>query len=298
MTFRRTDSGLSNFHLFAKVDTIVFTEGGNESYTFDDVFDDKYNSVSPDISFWSNLFRIYSPMKKVTFRAVGSKKTLCEIADGILAGTITNVYVVMDRDHDKIKGCLKNAPGIFYTFGYSWENDVYSPYTCEEIFYTLCSTDRNATNISTEITSLFSQLKRDLRWAVYLDILLSHHNLSFIPRRKYEQFIIVDSDNFGKPAINRSRMLKILKEIKKNKSSKIHLAKKIQFCPFNDCFGHFIAGFSYKMILYFLRLYNNNFMTIPKMYADQIAIKIFADNLQKDQLSQHYNYYERQFASV
>ena len=56
MSFTRTNSGLSNLALFHGVDLIVFTEGGEESYSYEDVLASKFNERSVDIKFWSGIF--------------------------------------------------------------------------------------------------------------------------------------------------------------------------------------------------------------------------------------------------
>ena len=56
MSFIRTKSGLSNLAMFYGVDLMVFTEGGSESFTYDEVIKGKFNGQSVDIKFWSSIF--------------------------------------------------------------------------------------------------------------------------------------------------------------------------------------------------------------------------------------------------
>ena len=76
MTVRRTASGLSNQHLFLKVDAIVFIEGGQKSYSLKEAYKGKFNNNVIDIKYWNGLFSIYHNKYKLEFRAIGSKETL------------------------------------------------------------------------------------------------------------------------------------------------------------------------------------------------------------------------------
>ena len=88
----------------------------------------------------------------------------------------------MDRDHDYFHGELCIAPGILYTHGYSWENDVCSPEVIEDVFWTLAQIARGSVPVRVEIDSLFAQVCSQLQRAVYLDILIGFHGGSLLPR--------------------------------------------------------------------------------------------------------------------
>ncbi len=132
MSFTRTNSGLSNLALFHGVDLIVFTEGGEDSYSYEDVLAGKFNDRSVDIKFWSGVFSKHNFRKTVEFRALGSKtssKAICELLE---SNSINNIAVALDSDLDDIFGAKFTSPCILYTRGYSWENDVYHPQLVKE----------------------------------------------------------------------------------------------------------------------------------------------------------------------
>ena len=58
MSFTRTNAGLSNLALFYSVDLIVFTEGGEQSFSFDEVNEGRFNKTSVDIKFWCNIILV------------------------------------------------------------------------------------------------------------------------------------------------------------------------------------------------------------------------------------------------
>ena len=67
--FRRTNSGLSNQHLFHKVDIVVFVEGGNKQYNKTQVYAGSYNHETDDIIFWSKMFDQFVSGKKLKFKS-------------------------------------------------------------------------------------------------------------------------------------------------------------------------------------------------------------------------------------
>ncbi|MBD2539632.1 hypothetical protein [Coleofasciculus sp. FACHB-SPT36] len=295
MSFRRTPSGLSNMHLFLQVDVVVFTEGGSVSYSSSEVLSGAYNTQSVDLLFWTKIFKVFLPKKKLAFRAIGSKSTIKSIASDIALGSVKNVYVATDRDTDNFRGKLIKAPGVFYTFGYSWENDVWCADVVEEAFYTLCPVSRNEVQVRSEINSCYEQFGKDIRWAVYADILLSCHGSSLLPRGKPESVISFEAS--GKPCVNRQRLRSLIQCKKQKKLNKIFLGQKAQFHPLCDCYGHIVSSFSYRIIVYLLKN-NSNSPPLPKDYAYAIGIDKFVSGLINGQFIDCYKHYEGQFLLV
>src|ERR1700737_2950464 len=126
MSFRRTNAGMSNLHLFHGVDAVVFVEGGHGSFTLDQLSQGFYNNQAYDIKYWQIVFASFAPEKNFHFRAVGSKDSINELMNLIVSNKVKHVLVARDRDFDHLTGALRPSPGIFYTIGYSWENDVWT----------------------------------------------------------------------------------------------------------------------------------------------------------------------------
>lgn len=201
MAFTRTPSGLSNQHRFYGVDAVVFLEGGKESYTKQEVLAGQFKSNTLDIKFWQKLFGFYKPDKKYQFRSIGSKKTVNEIAELVVQG-VKNVYVAMDRDHDRLKNKLKDGPGLFYSFGYSWENDVWDAEIIEEVFYAFIPVCQTTIKVKNDINEIYQQFLKDARWLVYADILLIYkEKTGLFPRGSSNQGLIKPDNNKSKPYI-------------------------------------------------------------------------------------------------
>lgn len=118
MSFSRTASGLSNVAKFYGVDCIVYAEGRTQ------VCDTDPGSL--DLVFWTRIFDRYAPTLNVRVVCRGSKDELLQIASQVASGIVSNVAVALDRDYDPELGRMVNHSAVVYTYGYSWENDVWN----------------------------------------------------------------------------------------------------------------------------------------------------------------------------
>lgn len=296
MSFRRTSSGLSNQHLFYSVDVVVYVEGGTHTYTYDEVLAGSHEAQSEDIAFWQKIFSTFSK-KKYKFKSVGSKYIVNQIADDVIQNRITNVYVAMDRDFENTKGTLKIARGVFYTHGYSWENDVWQQEVIKTTFFQLCPVCHTAVNPDTEIQSCFEYFEKEMRWIVYADFLLNLHNLAFEDfRKKPDSIVSVGASN--KPIVNRVRVRKLIKQSKANKTCQLRAGKKIRLAVSKDCNGHVLGVFGYRLLSYLLRTLCQNVPQIPKVYARTTAINNLLVELTNGNLPKIYKHYQQQFARI
>ena len=124
--FKRTKAGLENQHLFYNVDLVVYLEGGSTSFTKTEVYAGEFNDKTKDIIFWRNMFNKFKSDKKVKFKSVGSKDVIIEIADDIVKDNLSHVFVAMDNEFDEILNQRIEHPNVYYTHGYSWENDAWN----------------------------------------------------------------------------------------------------------------------------------------------------------------------------
>ncbi|MBI2413876.1 MAG: DUF4435 domain-containing protein [Deltaproteobacteria bacterium] len=291
MSFKHGDLAFSNMHLFFGVDAVVFIEGGEESFPLEEVQKGKFNDSPIDSQFWEKIFVFFAPTKKILIRAVGSKSVLTQIADGISSGAIKNVCVAMDRDFDNFKGALKISPNVFYTQGYSWENDIWKPEILEVSLNTFTSR-----KIKPEIDLFFIQFAKDMHWGVYCDILLNQYSLSVIPRDKPGSLIVSDASR--KPAINKTALRSIIKRHRiAHSSTQFRLGKHISYCPLNDCLGHLVERFFCRVFFYFIKNFTK-LPSIPRKVVGAIMIDKFVSLLGKDFLKPVHKHYEEQFARL
>ena len=102
---REAQAALPHFH---NVEIEVFVEG----------------SRGDDVSFWEGVFEKFCS-KKVSVTQRGGKKELRAILDQ-KGGLSDNVYIALDRDLEDIIPDIGKRKNLIYTYGYSYENDLYS----------------------------------------------------------------------------------------------------------------------------------------------------------------------------
>lgn len=179
-TFKRTKNGLNNLRLFYNVNYIVYLEGGSASYNKTEVYQNNFNRDTEDISFWSQIFEKYKPNEKLKFRSVGSKVTLKEIAADLVDENIKHVYIAMDNEFDEVLNRRINHPNIFYTHGYSYENDIWNNKTIIDIIseFTAVKVDEKYINNG------YNKFKNNIKLGVYADGYLFSKNQSFFYRKR------------------------------------------------------------------------------------------------------------------
>lgn len=128
MTFERTREGQRNRALFYGVDFICYVEGDDGADQGDDVY------------FWSSVFRSVWPNRSAAFLCRGGKPQLEKLAREVVNENVEGVVVAMDADYAGFfEGKVIDDPRVLYTFGYSWENDVFGPETTLESHRSLCT---------------------------------------------------------------------------------------------------------------------------------------------------------------
>lgn len=296
MTFRRTTSGLSNFHLFVNADAVVFLEGG-QSFNRDDVDNGSYNSRSSDIRFWQVLFKIYRPGKVYQFRSVGSKAVVKSIAEDVQSGHVKHVVVAMDRDFDHINERTIISENVLYTSGYSWENDCWCDFTVFDAYCSLSGSGQNhSENEKLILEEAFKQFSNCLQKSVHLDAILSQHGDSLFDREKPNRYIKLDVND--KPTINIPQIKKSIIEARIRNHRPIMRKTVLQLHTLDDCFGHLIAEFGYRLLTYLLRSIPHAMPNIPKEYAVSMIVEKFERALSEGLLFNVKQHYDCEFLKV
>lgn len=271
-TFKRTKGGINNLRLFYNVNYVVYLEGGNNSYSKSEVYDKKFNHDTEDISFWSSIFSKFRGSQKLKFKSVGSKKTLKEIADDLIEGKIKYVYLAMDNEFDEILNKRLVHQNIFYTHGYSYENDVWNATTIIDIIKEL-----TATKVDEKyITNGFKKFQRDIKLGVYADGYLFNKNQSFFHRKKGHLFCIdCNVNNF--PSVKNIEIDNLINIKSLNKNTLRNFAYKKKIHGLKHCFGHLLADFCCQIVSHYLKV-KHNFSNLRKEIIYRIAINKFFQN--------------------
>lgn len=295
MSFRRTESGLSNSYLFFGVDVVVYIEGGN-SLRREEVDNGIYTASSSDIRFWQTLFEIYRPNKKCKFCSIGSKETVKSIAIDIMEKRVENVIVAMDRDFDHINGRLINTENVIYTLGYSWENDAWRRLPLTEAFCALSGSCKAQIPDEEEIIdNYFQECSSELRHAVRIDAVLSQHGNSFFNRDSYMRYVQIEKS--GMPKIDREQIRKSLIDYRNKVSSPIIRKSQFLLSTLVDCFGHLFAEYAYRILVFLLEKVKKQ-PKIPKDYATSMVVEKFGQLLINGFLPDLKQHYDSEFVRI
>lgn len=272
MNFSRTASGLSNMAQFCGAEIIVFTEGGSTSYTTHEALNGNFNTHSVDIKFWSAALKKYGFNKKLHFRALGSKTSAEEIAIKVANLEVKNVIVVRDSDLDYFLGSKIDSPYVLYTYGYSWENDVWHKNSLiSQVISFNMSVDLPEPCIEL-INKSFSTLDNYAKRLLLLELIHRKNGLSFITSCTGEQFI----NSRSQPNLKMSSLLKLLRE-KKEKitrpakgNANFNLQDAIRYC-----YGKLYECLAYNVLCYVSKT-QLGIRTIPKAVITSIMIDKFS----------------------
>lgn len=289
-TFRRTVSGLANNHLFFGVDFIVYTEGGSTSFSKEEVVNhDKYSLDTDDIIYWESVFKEFTANKSFKIKSVGSKSTLLDIFGDIVNHNISTVKLAMDNEFDELLNKQINHPSVYYTHGYSFENDIWGYDTIKNIIETI-----TATSITDNtILDTFNDFQDDISIAVHADYVLFSSDSSFFPRSKGHLFCIdcssknipkVLADKVNERILNKNLILTDLEQVK--------IASNLDTSKY--CYGHLLADYWCQVIQKYIKL-KHSLTQIANNIIHRICLNSFFEKFFKP-MNPIYEYHKMQFA--
>lgn len=285
MSFSRSNSGITNSHLFYGVDLIVYTEGGNKSYSAEEALNGQANESSIDVKFWKGIFTSHGLDKKVKFRALGSKTASSDICKKIELGEVRNVAVARDRDLDFIQSKSIDSPYILYTKGYSWENDVFDEENTRNTINTLITAEEIPEQIDRDISMAFSDFKLLGRRLLRLEMIFQSQGVKFITSVSGERFCNPKKT----PKIDRGELVRYI-DTKKSEISRPVFTPidTSEYCPLMCCYGKLIEALSYNVINYTLRKISSH-KNIPKSFLEMLMIDKYIQRVGVE----NDNYYNR-----
>ncbi|MBK9769263.1 MAG: DUF4435 domain-containing protein [Candidatus Obscuribacter sp.] len=238
--------------------------------------------------FWQSIFKLFKPSKTFNFRAVGSKATLREIAIEVRDGKTKFTFVAMDRDFDNHCERLIISPGVFYTYGYSWENDVWN----REVVHDLvgrCTASSDDPHLWSEIDTAFLEFEKTLRSLVRADAALQQSGLSAIPRSGEGRILQKQSHK-----VSRSELAKLLSSARKNGYKHRNDTISVQ----KDCFGHLFSKFSRELVEFIHKSHLSSRSGMRAATMEFLAISSFSDLITNQTFSTLFGYYLAQFKEL
>lgn len=252
--FTRSNSGLSNQHLFHGSDLIVFTEGGRKALSYDAVLQGEANYISPDIKFWDGLLKACNFNVDYSIRAIGSKSTLKILCEKIAAGEIRNIVVAMDRDMDYSDEDIYLSPYILYTKGYSWENDAFKKSLTLKQIETMVLSVALPPEARSEIEQAYNKFKRFGRHILKFEFGFRSQGIRFISDVRGDRFY----NSKKSPNIRIEQVYDILKEKKEMVGKGVKFSRlERDICPMEGVYGKLIMAQSLSAISYICRKYSS-----------------------------------------
>jgi len=284
--FDRSASGRRNRALFYDVDRVIYVEGGR---------DDKGAMESFDGLFWRRVLAVVRPELRLRILPRGGKDQLIALAESMDGSDEGKVMVAMDRDYDSIFNRAINKKFVVYTYGYSFENDIFAPGTLEDLFLSLCPICDDGIDVANVIGDLIDEFCKDVWWAQLADV------CGGVVARK-----VIDRDHIAKYMANNSygckpKLSKSAFSIDVRKANKGEPRKRVRGIPYRKThlpefsIGHLYASFCYKIMAYLHSLYSHT----AKLTRDSVtssAIANFVAHITAAPHSKYGKYYRQALA--
>lgn len=246
MTFMRTKEGIENYVIFLDVDMIIFCEGGQNTIRIEDALNDEPQEAL-DVIYWELRFAQEKPDKRATIRPLGGKESVVEAHKNLNDCDENLVVFAIDKDYDEILGRCLEHDNVFYTHGYSIENDIFSRDGLKELFFRIFPEKRNdkAEKFASEVESRVLAEISKIRRYIYIDIALRENNQPSLFGGSFDRFIREDSE--GCPEIALAQMRESAKKsIEKKELKSATISRGI--IPRVDLQGHSLFDFLFRVI--------------------------------------------------
>lgn len=254
MSFRRSNSGLSNYKHFKSIDYQVYVEGKS------------------DLSYWETLFQIFRSDLKLQFQRVNGVDNLSDITENVIRGNIRNVIICRDADYNRVLEKINEHKNIISTYGYSFENDFITGVAAEKVVALLCPQPVR----KGLARRAFDKYLRDLsivgEWLLKMDISYSASKNNVIVRTNPRHLMT------EKTGIHHFSPREIAGRVQGLDASKPR--KRLDFLPYSPVYPRYYCGHS----MFFI------FVTWCKSFVRRIfsSVTNASDNLLKNFLLSHY----------
>lgn len=237
--FSRTASGLSNYHKFHGADFTVFVEGRVDAEAVDAIV--KTN----DIQYYECLLRAASPGKTPKIKCVGNKESVFEYARKIRESGLPGSIVVVDKDLEGVTSSPLVLYPVIRTYGYSWENELWSTETIVAILDSLTNSNPSAVRDARRYTA---RLSKRLRFLSAMDAAAQTHGNALL--KKSSSLCGV---SFTLPSLPATEIHRQIKKYRSNSAFNCSFAPKIlreaaQLDPRQVIQGHFWASVAMRLI--------------------------------------------------
>lgn len=212
MSFRRSAKRLSVLAKLRKVDLMVLTEGGVgiQEETDNQFFSDK--EIINDRFFWRIIFSKHGFENRIFYKSIGSKTRLKAYAEEISKENIKNLCVAIDSDLDKVNEETTDSIYVLYTYGYSWENDVFTKILLMEHLEDLLLEYVERREVVQEVDKQVLEFIRSSRKIMSDEFKFRKFGVSFVTRLNSDRFVKLDEDGVKIDLVEVEKEVKLLKE--------------------------------------------------------------------------------------
>ena len=225
--FTRTTSGLSNLRFFHQADFTVYIEGKTEPI--------QAGQETPDARYYMALMKAVRPKKIAKIKVVGNKIAALEYAKKLRNEKIKDSVVIVDKDLEGVTSSILPVVPLIRTFGYSWENEIWSMTTVLTIINDLTGSSSHPSG-----NPLFlSLIAKRLRYISALDAGVQVGGQSLLPKNK-----ALCGVNFKFPLVTAKEIRRISRIYKNNSAatcpvSSLVILSAITHEPCQVIQGHF-----------------------------------------------------------
>ena len=202
-----------------------------------------------DVFFWQSVIDADTNGLKVHVKSVGCKSTLASIAHDVHHNEIDNIRTCFDRDYDFQLNRQIRYKHVFYTYGYSWENDVLTPDVLNRIFWTLRNRTEEAERVWSELEAALLQFSKDIaRYTEYDLAFVSRGACGLYPRDKPAKALDLAA---SPPKLNSQALAVILRNrgFARGPQRKVKIKREM----LRNTYGHLLACYVYHLFGWAIR---------------------------------------------
>ena len=277
MVFRRSNNALSVSPRFYRVDFLVFTEGRESSYSSEEIETVQRQTQTNDTKFWSSIFQHHNFPKKYHMRSLGSKHELEELAYIAIEGGIKHVCIALDADMDFLYDRQIKSPYVIYTYGYSWENEVYSKDQVLNYVNNSALTNQTSKTVTEEINLMFRKFTQALGSIMSTEFRFRVLGVSFAKQLLNDRFFITGRKGVE---IDEQEVRRFVREtidsysLSKNNSLPIPTdATLVRYA-----YGKLVEHFAYLVVRYIRLSYSDTKSPLPKVRFREKLVNQFIDS--------------------
>lgn len=292
MRLKRSAKDFSKRARFYKVDVVFLTEGGTPPTDNSNTITFEEEKVDDEI-FWKSVLQRCGFKKSFKCKAVGSKATLIKYNDEINKSRIENLCVAVDTDLDDIyQGKIESAY-ILYTYGYSWESDIFSKEFLFDYLKTLSSDHGEIDDVRDKVKQFYDEFTDTACEIMADEFRFRKLGVGFVTKLNWAQYIRIDDDGVridSRKISERSTLLK--QDITDKNWNKFIVPDSRLFARY--IYGKLVEEFTYLLFLYIENLFLNSGRISTKSEFKELFFKRFQNATDLESL----NYYHLQVRNL